>query len=150
MLLHHVQLSWLKVLHKVYVAKRRQCSCGPFGIVRSYVSCKIQMGHVASSCSTLMVKSLVIAKGDIIHLIPLALCSGGQELEGRINHVASQMSAFVAKRVSCEWCFKFLNMWQLARWSHGLLSMAYEGTWVGTNVTLWTTPIKTWQCIACE
>ena len=60
------------------------------------------MGHVASSCSTLMVRSLVIAKGDTIHLIPLALCSGGQELEGRINHVASQMSAFVAKRVSCE------------------------------------------------
>jgi len=54
-------------------------------------------------CSTLTVKSLVIAKGDLtIHVIPLALCSGGQESEGRINHVPSQMSAFVAKRVSHE------------------------------------------------
>ena len=68
------------------------------------------MGHVISSCSTLMVKSVVIAKGDTIHLIPLALCSGAQELEGQINHVASQMSAFVAKWGSREWRFKVLNL----------------------------------------
>ena len=31
------------------------------------------MGRVASSWSTFMVKSVVIAKGETIHLIPLAL-----------------------------------------------------------------------------